>query len=103
MALLLQKSTQLYSALLSAYPREFRQRFGGEMAETFADQLAFETQMHGLRGFAQVWNCALQELFSIAVPMQLRSSIVLAAALSVVLSSVLFIAFFRAIPSACNK
>lgn len=97
------KTTLLYDALLSAYPREFRQRFGHEMAETFAEQLYFETNQYGLRGFAHVWSSGIQELFSVAVPMQLRSSVVIAAAVSFLLSCVLFIAFFRTIPSACTK
>jgi hypothetical protein len=103
MAFVLQKSSVLYEALLCAYPREFRQRFAAEMTETFAAQLSFETQQQGLRGFARVWNAAIRELFSVALPLQMRSSTALAMALSFVLSSVLFLAFFRAIPPACIK
>jgi|SRR5690242_16585027 len=100
---ILQKSTLLYDALLSAYPREFRLRFADEMAESFAEQLSFEIEQNGLRGFAWVWSSAIKELFSVAFPMQLRSSTVIAAAMSFVLSSVLFIVFFRSVSSPCIK
>lgn len=103
MAAVQRTSSVLFHTLLSAYPREFRQRFGAEMADTFAQQLSFETQERGLRGLARVWNCAIRELFSVALPLQIRNSRVVPLMLSFVLTSVLFIAFFRAIPSACMK
>ena len=96
-------SSLLFEALLSVYPREFRQRFGAEMADTFAQQLSFETQHRGLKGVAHAWNCAIRELFSVALPLQIRSSRAVPLMLSFMLTSVLFIAFFRAIPSACMK
>jgi len=99
----LQLSCAVYEALLSAYPREFRQRFRAEMAETFAEQLSSETQQCGLRGFTRVWRCAIQELFLVALPLQMRSPAAVALALSLVLSSLLFIAFFRALPPSCVK
>ena len=54
-------------------------------------------------GFARVWRSAFWELFSIALPLQLRNTVVLAAALSFVGSSVLFLALFHAVAPHCNK
>jgi hypothetical protein len=43
-------------------------------------------------GFTAAW-----EVVSVAAPLQLRNSVVIAAALSLVSSSALFLAFFRAV------
>jgi hypothetical protein len=93
----------LYSVLLFAYPRDFRQRFGSEMAATFSDQIRNEWNQGGVLGVSRVWRGAVWELFSIAVPLQMRSSIVVAAALSFLGSSALSLAFFRAVSFPCSK
>ncbi len=101
----LRKSCLLYKVLLFAYPRDFRQRFGTEMLTTFSEQMCSEWKRSGLVGIVQVWRSALWELLSVAVPLQLqlRSSIVVAMALSFLWSSALFMALFRAVSPTCGK
>jgi hypothetical protein len=99
----LRKSCLLYNVLLFAYPRDFRQRFGSEMLTTFSEQMCSEWKRSGLVGIFQVWRSALWELLSVAVPLQLRSSIVVAMALSCLWSSALFLALFRAVSPTCGK
>ena len=99
----LRKSCLLYNVLLFAYPRDFRQRFGSEMLTTFSEQMCSEWKRSGLVGIVQVWRSAVWELLSVAVPLQLRSSIVVAMALSFLWSSALFMALFRAVSPTCSK
>jgi len=99
----LRRICRLYGELLFAFRRDFRQRFGGEMAATFADQIRNEWNQSGLAGVSRVWRGAVWELFSVAVPLQMRSSVVIAAALSFLGSSALGLAFFRAVSFPCNK
>jgi hypothetical protein len=87
----------VYGLLLRLYPGEFRRRFGAEMWQVFAEQMRGERQRRGFRGTLFVWQTAAWEIMSVAVPLQLRNSIMIAAALSFVLSSVLCLAFFRAV------
>jgi hypothetical protein len=82
-------SCGLYKMLLFAYPAEFRLRFGNEMATTFSDLICDESEQNGLLGVARVWRTALGEVFSVAVPLQLQNSIVLAISLSFLCSSAL--------------
>lgn len=99
----IRKSRWLYSMLLFAYPREFRQRFGSEMLTTFSDQMCSEWQRSGRTGVVQVWRSAVWELLSVAIPLQLRSSIVVAMALSFLWSSALFMVLFRAVSPTSGK
>jgi hypothetical protein len=64
--------------LLFTYPRDFRLRFESEMVATFSDLVGGEWEHRGLAGVARVWRSALAEVFSVAVPLQLQSSIVVA-------------------------
>jgi hypothetical protein len=100
---LLQRICRLYAVLLLAYPRDFRVRFGGEMVETFSEQIRDEWNRKGLAGIARVWRGIAWELLSIAVPLWIRNSIVVAAMLSFVGSSVLCLAFMRAVSFPCGK
>jgi hypothetical protein len=93
----------LYRLVLFAYPRDFRLRFGTEMATTFLEQIRAEREHDGLIGVVRVWRTAIAELFSVAVPLQLRSSIVLAMCLSFLCSFALFITLLRATTPACCK
>jgi hypothetical protein len=56
-----------------------------------------EWQRHGFMGMVRVGVTAAWEVVSVAAPLQLRNSVVIAAALSLVSSSALFLAFFRAV------
>lgn len=93
----------LYRLLLLAYPRDFRLRFGTEMAIAFLEQIRAGRDSDGFIGVVRVWLGAVGELFSVAVPLQLRSTIVLAMSLSFLWSFVLFLALLRATAPACCK
>jgi hypothetical protein len=103
MASALQLSSILYDLLLFTYPRDFRTRFGAEMITTFSDQISGEWECNGLRGVVRVWCSAAGEVFSVAIPLHLRSSIVVAMALSFLWASALFMALFRATSTPCGK
>jgi hypothetical protein len=89
--------------LLFMYPRDFRLHFENEMAATFSDLICGEWERNGLPGVARVWRCALGEVFSAAVPLQLQSSIVVATSLSLLWSSALFTAIFFAMSHVCDS
>jgi hypothetical protein len=93
----------VYSALLFAYPGEFRRRFGSEMLNTFSDQLSDEWAQNGVVGLLRVWRSATIELFSVAVPLQLRSPTTTAMALSFLISSAVFVAILRTVSIECSK
>ena len=95
-------SCSLYKMLLFTYPRDFRLRFESEMVTTFSDLICEEWEHNGLPGVARVWRCALGEVFSAAVPLQLQSSIVVAMSLSLVSSLALFVAIFHAMFDVCD-
>src|SRR5258708_14570149 len=96
-----QLSRGLYKMLLFAYPRDFSLRFESEMVATFSDLVGGEWEHKGLSGVARVWRSALAEVFSVAVPLQLQSSIVVATSLSVLSSFALFMAIFHAMSHGC--
>jgi len=88
--------------LLFMYPGDFRLRFGSEMVTTFSDLICGEWKQNGLPGVARVWRSALGEVFSVAVPLQLQSPIVVAISLSFLCSSALFMTVFRAMSHVCD-
>jgi hypothetical protein len=96
-------SCGLYKMLLFMYPGDFRLRFGSEMVTTFSDLICGEWEHHGLPGVARVWRSALGEVFSVAVPLQLQNSIVVAISLSILCSSALFLTIFRAMTYECGS
>jgi hypothetical protein len=96
-------SCGLYKMLLFMYPGDFRLRFGSEMVTTFSDLICGEWEYHGLPGVARVWRFALGEVFSVAVPLHLQNSIVVAISLSFLCSSALFLTIFRAMTHACGN
>lgn len=95
-------SCSLYKMLLFTYPRDFRLRFGSEMVATFSDLVGGEWEHKGLAGVARVWGSALGEVFSVAVPLQLQSSILVAMSLSLLSSFGLFMAIFHAMSDVCD-
>lgn len=103
MATVVRMSCSVYRALLLAYPREFRQRFGDEMIATFSDQMRSERTRSGFSGAIQVWYSAVGELFSIAVPLQLRSSFVIAMAIAFLGSAAFFLTLLRSVTPQCSK
>lgn len=95
-------SCGLYKMLLLLYPGDFRVRFAGEMVATFSDLICGEWECNGLPGVARVWRCALGEVFSLALPLQLQNSMVIAISLSFLCSAALFITIFRAMTHVCD-
>ena len=96
-------SCGLYKMLLFMYPGDFRLRFGSEMVTTFADLICGEWECNGLPGVARVWRSAIGEVFSVAAPLQLQNSLVIAISLSFLCSSALFITIFRAMAHVCDS
>jgi hypothetical protein len=90
-------SSLIYRRLLIFYPGEFRGKYGSEMADVFGDMLGDAIRRGGAAEIVSLWSSALWELFSIAVPLRLQNTVVIAGALSFVASSALFLAFFRAV------
>ena len=97
-----QLNCSLYKMMLFAYPSDFRLRFESEMVITFSDLLCGEWEQNGLPGVARVWRTALAEVFSVAVPLQLQSPIVVATSLSLLSSLTLFMALFYAMTNVCD-
>jgi hypothetical protein len=95
-------SCGLYKMLLFTYPRDFRRRFESEMLTTFSDLICGEWEHEGPSGVARVWRSALGEVFSVAVPLQLRSPIVVTTSLALLSSFALFIAVFHAMTHVCD-
>lgn len=89
-------SCLIYRRLLIFYPQEFRSRFGEEMVESFEELGRDVILRRGRLGMLSVWRTASWELLSVAVPLRLKSSPVVPALLSFVISSALAWAFFRA-------
>jgi len=95
-------SCGLYKVLLFTYPSDFRLRFESEMVTTFSDLICSEWKHNGLPGVARVWRSAVGEVFSVAVPLQLRSPALIAVSLSLLLSIALFMTIFHAMAHVCN-
>ena len=96
-------SCSLYKMLLFTYPRDFRLRFESEMVATFSDLVGGEWEHKGLAGVARVWRSALREVFSVAVPLHLQNTLVVAISLSFLCSSALFMTIFRAMTHLCSN
>jgi hypothetical protein len=97
MTKIIRLSRFVYGHLLIFYPRELRCRFGTEMMDVFEDLMCEVVLQRGPAGMVSLWGSALWELLSVAAPLRLCNTTVIAGALSFVASSALFLAFFRAI------
>jgi len=97
MPTILRASCLIYRSLLLSYPAELRHRFGEEMVEVFADQMRDEWTQHGPTAGMLVALTAGWEILTVAVPCHLQNSVVIAAMLSFVSSSALFLGLFRAV------
>ena len=87
----------VYEALLIFYPRALRHKFGAEMAEVFEALMRDAVIGHGLAGTIPLWRSVLWELLTVALPMRLASNAVIAGAISLLVSSALFLVLFRAV------
>ncbi len=85
----------LYSRLLVFYPRELRQKFGTHMVEVFEDLLLELPPRRAAAAYLSLWRIALWELASVGVLSRLQSTAFIAAAASVLFSSLLMWSFFR--------
>ena len=95
-------SCGLYKILLFVYPRQFRVRFKSEMVSTFSDLICREWEQKGVPGVARVWRSALGEVFSVAVPLHLKSPIVITISLALLSSLALFMTVFHAMSDVCD-
>ncbi|HEX8813940.1 MAG TPA: hypothetical protein VF753_00415 [Terriglobales bacterium] len=86
-----------YAALLYCYPRDFRQKFATEIADVFESLLRDAITERGLAGMVSSWRFALWELFTVAAPLRLASSPVMAGAIALLASFALVLSFFRAV------
>lgn len=66
------RSERIYAALLHAYPREFRGRYGEEMILLFADQLRDARAATGAADVASTWFRTLLDLLSSAIGEHMR-------------------------------
>lgn len=94
---IIRASCRVYGYLLVFYPGEFRRRFGAEMAQLFEELMCAAAVQRGPIAIILLWRSALWELLSVAAPLRLQNAAVIAGALSFVASSILFLAFFRAV------
>ncbi len=90
-------SRVVYAGLLVFYPRDLRYKFGAEMADVFEALMRDAIVERGTAGTISLWRSALWELLTVAVPLRLASSAVMAGAISFLASSVLFLVLFRAV------
>src|SRR5262249_40270163 len=96
-------SCGLYKMLLFAYPRDFRLRFGSEMATTFSDLICDEWEQNGLPGIARTWWYAVGEVFSAAVPLHLQDPVVVAGSLALLSSVALFAGMLYEMARVCSE
>lgn len=61
------RSGRVYGVLLLAYPREFRRRFGGEMAQAFKDSCRDAELRGGALGVMMLWVRTMPDLMSTAI------------------------------------
>ena len=87
----------LCTRLLIFYPPDLRDKFGDEMADVFEAVLSDAVVERGPAGIIAPWRHALWELLTVAAPLRLASTTVMAGAVSLVASSMLVLAFFRAV------
>jgi hypothetical protein len=76
-----------YRALLWLYPADLRRAYGTDMASVFEQVLRAEWKNRGAFGVAATGARAVGELFTVAVPGQLVSEWMIAAGLSLIITS----------------
>ena len=93
----IQLSRFAYSRLLAFYPRDLRSRFEAEMIDVFEQLLRDAVVREGWAGVVALWRSALYELLTVAAPSRLQNTALMAGALSFLVTSTLFFAFFSAL------
>jgi hypothetical protein len=76
-----------YRALLRVYPPDLRHAYGSDMADVFDQLLSAEWSRRGMRGVAAAGWRAIGEVFTIAIPSWLASDWMIAAGLSLLITS----------------
>jgi hypothetical protein len=76
-----------YRALLWLYPADLRNAYGRDMANVFDQLLRTEWQRRGTRGVTATGCRAIGEVFTVAIPERLMSDRMIAAGLSLVITS----------------
>jgi hypothetical protein len=90
---------RIYAVLLYAYPREFRLRFGREMAQVFRDRCHWVARRQGLRGLlrfgvlsgAEWWTTAIGEgidSMRAATPFTIRFALLIGVTLSLMMMGI---------------
>lgn len=87
----------IYGGLLIFYPPELRRKFGKEMIDLFVTLLRDSIAEGRSVKIFSLWESALRELLTVALPSRLASNAVIAGALSFLASTALFLFFFRAV------
>jgi hypothetical protein len=87
----------VYRLLIFAYPSELRRDFAADMLTVFGRQLRDAWSEERIAGIASLWACALREILTVALPSRLRSTVVVASALSLVGTSAIYLALLWAL------
>jgi hypothetical protein len=72
------------------------------MVTTFSELICGEWEQNGVLGVLRVWRAALGEVFSVALPLQLQSPMVVTTSLALLSSFALFIGVFHAMTHTCD-
>ena len=84
-------SGRVFACMILLYPPEFRRQFASEMRSVFEAELHDAWHARHLVGLTEIWLLALRELLTVALPMQLQSTPVVASAASLVGTPVLYL------------
>ncbi len=84
---ILQYVLRCYRALLWLYPADLRNAYGQDMANVFEQVIKAEWTKRGTRGVAVSGCRAIGEVFTVAIPGWLMSDRMIAAGLSLVITS----------------
>lgn len=84
--------TRIYRTFLLAYPRAFRQVYGGDMAQVFSDRLRDERERSGGRATLRVWIFTLLDLIKSAPVQRMEKKMSREAALAFVFAIALAVA-----------
>ena len=84
--------TRIYRTFLLAYPRAFRQVYGGDMAQVFGDRLREERESRGTRATLRVWAFTLLDLVKSAPVQRMEKKMSREAAFAIMFAIALAVA-----------
>ena len=73
----------VYGALIRAYPLALRNEFGADMLDAFAADLFNAWREERASAFLRIWQCAVWELATIAIPGRLANPALAGPAISI--------------------